>query len=135
MPASGEADLRAPAAALAMPAADSSDAATAGVSVTRVRQLIAGSQEAGRAMLEAEEALGLLREQFERTEDAAVREQLALEALDHVERELTLARGRRRQLDGIEGTLWARRNRLARFLIHARGRAWWRARGKAGSGG
>jgi hypothetical protein len=28
----------------------------------------------------------------------------------------------------MEGKLWARRNRLERFLINARGRAWWQAR-------
>jgi hypothetical protein len=54
----------------------------------------------------------------------------AEEALDQVERQLQLARERRRELDGVEGALWARRNRLERFLIHARGPAWWRARRK-----
>jgi hypothetical protein len=79
-------------------------------------------------MLEAEDALRAVRERFQRSDDPDVRGELAAEALEHVERQLTLTRERRKGLDSIEGKLWARRNRLERFLIHARGRAWWRAR-------
>jgi uncharacterized protein (DUF2384 family) len=79
-------------------------------------------------MLEAEEALGLVRERFAHTEDSEAQEELAAEALDHVERQLKLTRERRRALDGVEGKLWARRNRLERFLIQRRGGTWWRAR-------
>jgi hypothetical protein len=52
----------------------------------------------------------------------------AAQALDHVERQLTLTRQRRQGLDSIEAKLWTRGNALERFLIHTRGRAWWRAR-------
>ena len=76
-------------------------------------------------MREAEDALGLIRERFEDTEDPERRGELAAEALTQVERQLDLARERRHELDRIEGHLWGERNRLERFLIHARGREWW----------
>jgi uncharacterized protein (DUF2384 family) len=94
-------------------------------------ELLAGTQEAARGMLDAEDALRVLRERFESTEDAETRAELAAEALDHVERQLSLTRERRQALDGIEGKLWSRRNRLERLLIHTRGRAWWHARREA----
>jgi hypothetical protein len=78
-------------------------------------------------MLEAEGALGLVRQQFERTEDPEVKAELAAEALGQVERQLQLIRERRRQLDSTEAKLWARQNRLEEFLISARGSAWWHA--------
>jgi hypothetical protein len=109
-------------------ASTASGPAAAAHAAVRVQELHGASQETARAMLEAEERLALLREQFERTADPAVQGELADEALAQVERQLTLARQRRSRLDGLEGTLWARRNRLERFLIHTRGRAWWRAR-------
>jgi hypothetical protein len=84
--------------------------------------------ESTSSMLEAEEALRLVRERFEHTEDPEAQGELAAEALGHVERQLKLARERRRALDGVEGDLWARRNRVERFLIQRRGSAWWRAR-------
>jgi hypothetical protein len=79
-------------------------------------------------MLEAEEALRLVRAQFEHTRDPVAQGELAAEALDHVERQLALMGERRRQLDRVEGKLWVRRNRLERFLIRTRGLTWWRAR-------
>jgi hypothetical protein len=64
----------------------------------------------------------------QKAEDSEAQAELAAEALDQVERQLSLTRGRRRQLDSVEGKLWSRRNRLERFLIDARGRDWWQAR-------
>jgi hypothetical protein len=93
-----------------------------------VSDLLGRAQETARRMLEAEDALRIVRERFERTEDPALRGELAAAGLDQVERQLSLARGRRQQLDSVEGELWARRNRLERFLIHTRGRTWWRER-------
>lgn len=78
-------------------------------------------------MLEAEEALKLVRRRFEHTEDPQLQADLAAEALDHVERQLQLIGERRRQLDSTEAKLWARQNRLEGFLIHARGSTWWHA--------
>jgi hypothetical protein len=76
----------------------------------------------------AEEALGRVRQQFEHAEDPQTQGALAAEALEYVEQQLKLTRERRRELDGLEGRLWTRRNRLERFLIHTRGIAWWQAR-------
>jgi hypothetical protein len=97
-------------------------------STPRLRGLPDVAPETAPGMLEAEDALRLLRERFEHTEDPEAQGELAVQALDEVERQLSLTRGRRQQLDSVEGKLWARRNRLERFLIHARGRDWWHAR-------
>jgi hypothetical protein len=96
--------------------------------VPHVMELVGQAQEAARGMVEAEDALRLVRETFERTDDPEAKGDLAAEALDHVERQLRLTRERRQGLDSIEGKLWARRNALERFLIRTRGRAWWRTR-------
>jgi hypothetical protein len=87
-----------------------------------------GAQDTAAAMLQAEDALGRVRERYEHTEDPGAQGELAAEALDHVERQLQLTRERRRQLDSVEGRLWARRNRLERLLIQTRGASWWHAR-------
>jgi enoyl-CoA hydratase/carnithine racemase len=100
--------------------------------VPRVGELLGRAQETARGIVEAEDALRLVRERFERTEDPKLQGELAAEALDQVERQLTITRERRQGLDSMEGKLWARRNRLERFLIHTRGRAWWQARRSRG---
>jgi len=97
-----------------------------------VGELLRLARETARGMLDAEDALDLLHERFERTEDRGERGKLAAEALDQIERQMAFAREGRRRLDGIEGKLWARRNRLERFLIHARGLDWWHARRDTG---
>ncbi|HEV2923336.1 MAG TPA: hypothetical protein VGW98_04820 [Solirubrobacteraceae bacterium] len=96
--------------------------------VLHVTELAGEAQASARGMVEAEDALRLVCEHFERTDDPEAQGELAVEALDHVERQLALTRHRRQGLDSIEGKLWARRNALERFLIHTRGRAWWRER-------
>jgi hypothetical protein len=96
----------------------------------RLAELVDPSQETARAMLEAEDALRVLRERFERTEDPEIQGELAAKALEQVNRQLELTRERRRHLDGIEGKLWSRRNGLERFLIHARGTTWWHEHGR-----
>ena len=100
-----------------------------------MRELLGGGQETTRGMLEAEDSLGALRERFDQTEDREAQGELAAEALDQVERQLTLTRGRRQQLDSIEGKLWTRRNRLERLLIATRGRVWWRERRRSAATG
>jgi hypothetical protein len=109
-------------------AADPFSEATAAQRPLPVRGLLGKAQESARGMVEAEDAFSLAREIFQRTEDRQAQAELAAEALDHVERQLTLTRERRQGLDSIEGKLWARRNRLERFLISTRGREWWHAR-------
>jgi hypothetical protein len=92
-----------------------------------MRELPHLSRQTEETMSETESSLRALRQRFDRTQDPRLRGELAVEALEHVEGELRLIRSRRHELDSIEGTLWARRNRLERFLIQARGREWWRA--------
>jgi hypothetical protein len=111
--------------------ADPFSEAADGETTARMRELLGVARETARGMFEAEEALRLVRERFEHEQDAAPRGELAAQALVQVERQLDLARARRQQLDSIEGRLWTRRNRLERFLIHTRGRAWWHARRKS----
>ena len=109
---------------------DADPQAGAGATIPDLKGLLDGAQQTARDIFEAEEALRSLRERFEGTEDEEARAELAAEALDHVDRQLELAGERRRALDGVEGTLWARRNRLEQFLIHTRGIDWWHARRK-----
>jgi hypothetical protein len=99
-----------------------------GHTAPRVEDLRGVAKERALGIAEPEGALALLRGRFEQTQDPEAQAELAVEALAQVERQLDLARGRRHELDSIEGKLWARRNRLERFLIHIRGRAWWHAR-------
>ncbi len=99
--------------------------------VPQLSAMLAPAQGTARGMLEAEEALGLLRQRFEHTDDPQLQGQVAAEALDQVERQLQLTHEQRRQLDSAEAKLWARQNRLEGFLIHTRGSAWWHARRNA----
>jgi hypothetical protein len=89
---------------------------------------VVDSRHSADAVREADEALALLRSRFEHAQDPTVRGQIADEALGLVESQLSVARDWRGQLDSFEGSLWARRNRIERFLIRSRGREWWRAR-------
>jgi hypothetical protein len=100
-----------------------------------MNELLGVAGETTRGILEAEDSLRVLRERYDRTEEPAEQGELAVEALDQVERQLSLTRGRRQQLDSIEGKLWSRRNRLERLLINARGRTWWRERRKSAANG
>jgi hypothetical protein len=97
-------------------------------------EMLGRAQDTARGIFEAEEALESVRRRFEQAEDTEARGQLAAEALDQVERQLSLTRERRRQLDRVEAKLWARRNRIERLLIHARGSGWWRARRELAQG-
>ena len=109
-----------------------------GATSPRVRELLNETQKTARGVLEAEEALRLVRQRFEHTEDPAAREELAVEALDLVERQLNLAAEHRLHLSGVETELWASRNHLEQFLIQTRGIDWWHARGsplQAGTSG
>jgi hypothetical protein len=101
-----------------------------GQTIPQLSEILGPAEETARQMLEAEEALRVVRQRFEHTEDPELRGELAAEALVHVERQLQLAHERRRQLDSVEAKLWARQNRLEGFLIHTRGPAWWHARPK-----
>jgi hypothetical protein len=103
--------------------------AALGEMIPRLREVLGPAAQTAHGMLEAEDALHLVRQRFEQTEDPEVQGELAAQALEHVERQLELTRERRRQLDSVEAKLWGRQNRLEGFLIHTRGSAWWHARG------
>jgi hypothetical protein len=108
--------------------------AALGETVPQLREILGPAEETARGMLEAEDALHLVRQRFARTVDPEEQGELATEALEHVERQLELARERRRRLDSIEAKLWGRQNRLEGFLIRTRGSAWWHAhRAETGS--
>jgi len=100
-----------------------------GETTPRVRELLNGTQETARGVLEAEEALHLVRQRFEHTEDPEARAGLAVEALDLVERQLNLTAEHRLHVSGVETELWANRNHLEQLLIQTRGIDWWHARG------
>ncbi len=80
---------------------DAVDAAL-GETIPQLREVLGPVEETARRMLEAEGALQLVRQRFEQTADPEEQGELAAEALEHVERQLELARERRRQLDNIE---------------------------------
>lgn len=110
------------------PEGDLEAEASLGETIPLLSEILGPAEASARGMLEAEEALGLVRERFAHTADPELRGELAAEALEHVERQLRLTRERRRQLDSAEAKLWARQNRLEGFLIQTRGSAWWHAR-------
>jgi hypothetical protein len=102
--------------------------AALGETIPQLREVLGPAEESARGMLEAEDALHLVRQRFAQTVDPEEQGELAAEALEHVERQLKLTHERRRQLDSIEAKLWGRQHRLEGFLIHTRGSAWWHAR-------
>ncbi len=110
------------------PADEGAVEAALGETVPQLREVLGPAEETARGMLEAEDALRLVHRRFANSVDPKEQGEFAAEALGHVERQLELARERRRQLDSIEAKLWARQNRLEGFLIHTRGGAWWHAR-------
>jgi hypothetical protein len=116
--------------ALTPPAPADADAVEAALGETtpQLREILSPAEQTARGMLEAEDALRLLRQRFANTADPQEQGEIAAEALEHVERQLKLARERRWQLDSIEAKLWGRQNHLEGFLIHTRGSAWWHAR-------
>jgi hypothetical protein len=110
------------------PVDDGAVEATLGETIPRLREVLGPAEESARGMLEAEDALHLVRQRFAQTVDPEEQGKLAAEALEHVERQLALIHERRRQLDKIEAKLWGRQNRLEGLLIRTRGSAWWHAR-------
>ena len=110
------------------PVAEGAADAALGETIPQLREVLGPAEETARGMLEAEDALHLVRQRFAQTADPEEQGKLAAEALEHVERQLQLIHERRRQLDSIEAKLWARQNRLEGFLIHTRGSAWWHGR-------
>jgi hypothetical protein len=102
--------------------------AALGETIPQLREILSAAEKSARGMLEAEDALHLVRQRFEQTVDPEEQGELAAKALEQVERQLKLMRERRRQLDSVEAKLWGRQNRLEGFLIRTRGSAWWHTR-------
>lgn len=100
------------------PAASGGDAALSGglgpvgETTPAIRELRDETQQTARGILEAEETLGLVRQRFEQTEDPEARGELAVEALDQVERQLKLTAEHGLHVSGLETELWASRNHL-----------------------
>ncbi len=110
------------------PAVQGAAEAALGETVPQLSEILGPAEQSARGMLEAEDALHLVRQRFAQTTDPEEQRELADQALEHVERQLELTHERRRQLDSIEAKLWGRHHRLEGFLIHTRGSTWWHAR-------
>jgi hypothetical protein len=95
-------------------------AAAAGEAIPRGSRLLRVTRDTARGLLKADEALGRVGQRSEHREDNDAQGEPVPAALRRVERQLNRTRERRRELDSVEGKLWARRNRLARFLTHTR---------------
>jgi MerR family transcriptional regulator, repressor of the yfmOP operon len=80
--------------------------------VIRLRDLLGVSLDQLRALLEAEDARRLLREEFEHAADPTRRREILLEALGHLDSQLGLVRARATELARLDGELKARRRRL-----------------------
>jgi hypothetical protein len=88
------------------------------------------TNDAADSGIKAEDAVRVALERFELADDPETRGELAVAALEQLERQLELVRADRLSLDRVEVVMWAARSRLERFLIETRGKAWWRARPK-----
>jgi MerR family transcriptional regulator, repressor of the yfmOP operon len=87
----------------------------------RLRDLLGISLEELKGLLEAEEARAVLRERFQRTDDAVEQRQILDQAHGHVEAQLALVRSRRAALDQLESELTARRKRIRSRLKEIEG--------------
>ena len=88
--------------------------------VIRLRDALGVSLDELRTLLEAEEARTLLREEWEHGAGATRREQILLEGLGHLDRQLELLRRRRGEIEALERELTARRRRVRARLRELR---------------
>lgn len=84
--------------------------------ILRLKALLGLSLDAVQGMLEAEDARRLLRERFHRAEHPQEQREIVIDALGHVDRQLSLARERRAELGRFEQELAAKRHKLRRRL-------------------
>jgi len=91
--------------------------------ILRLKELLGLSLEAMRGMLEAEDARRLLRERFERSDDAREQAAILTDALGHIEHQLGLVTERRRQLLRLEHELEDKRVRVREVLNELKERA------------
>jgi DNA-binding transcriptional MerR regulator len=87
--------------------------------LVRLRDLLGISLEELRQLADAEEARALLREEWHRSEDPRRKHEILVEALAHIDRQLELVRGRKRELEGLEGELARKRRRVRARLADA----------------
>ena len=84
--------------------------------IVRLRDLLGLSLEQLSRLLEAETARAELKREYHETEDPDVRRRILDEALGHIATQLELVRGRRRELERLEGELVDRRRLVNKRL-------------------
>ncbi|GAC1439625.1 MAG: MerR family transcriptional regulator [Solirubrobacteraceae bacterium] len=80
--------------------------------VMRLRDLLGVSLEELKQLVAAEDARAALRAEYGAIDDAGRRQQILVEALGHLERQLLVVRRRVDELKRLEGDLLARRRRV-----------------------
>jgi DNA-binding transcriptional MerR regulator len=80
--------------------------------LTRLRDLLNLSLDELKQLVEAEEARAAIRRRFEATESDSERLRLLDAALPHVDTQLELVRGRKRELERLESELVSRRKSI-----------------------
>jgi DNA-binding transcriptional MerR regulator len=88
--------------------------------ILRLRDLLGLSLDQLSRLLEAETARAELRREYQQTEQPAKRRRILEQALGHISTQLELVRGRRAELEGLEGELSERRDRVEHALAELR---------------
>jgi MerR family transcriptional regulator, repressor of the yfmOP operon len=84
--------------------------------IVRLRDLLGLSLEQLSQLVEAETARAEIRREYERTESPGERQELLEQALRHIENQLELVRGRRRELESLERDLVEKRRAVKRKI-------------------
>jgi DNA-binding transcriptional MerR regulator len=84
--------------------------------ILRLRDLLGLSLDQLSQLLEAETARAELRREYQRTEQPAKRRRILEQARGHISTQLELVRGRRDELDKLEGELAERKEKIERAL-------------------
>jgi MerR family transcriptional regulator, repressor of the yfmOP operon len=82
--------------------------------IVRLRDLLGLSLEQLSQLVEAEAARAEIRREYERTDSPTERQELLERALVHIENQLELVRGRRRELEALERELVEKRRAVKR---------------------
>jgi DNA-binding transcriptional MerR regulator len=88
--------------------------------IVRLRDLLGLSLDQLSKLLEAETARAEIRREYRRTEDPETRRRLLNESLGHIGTQLELVRGRRRELEELEGELVEKRRQVNKKLSELR---------------
>jgi MerR family transcriptional regulator, repressor of the yfmOP operon len=84
--------------------------------ILRLKDLLGLSLDQLTQLVAAQDARAELRREYAATEDAAAHRRILAEALEHIETQLDLVRGRRRALQELEEELMAKRAEAQRKL-------------------